>query len=163
MRNLSKSIVLILSLALAACSSTREWNPFVDRARHDTIAVLNFQSADSQVGRILADQIASELIRKGEFSQVLRSVPTEPALILAGTVTTYKKGNVPLRIKTKGRAGHATITLSLTLSESPSGYQATQINLRQTTQLFGPDASRTGRESIDWLQQQIARQVAKEL
>lgn len=162
MNPLHKFIVPSL-LLLAACSSTREWNPFVDRAEHDTIVVLDFKSPDPSHGRILADQIASELIRKGEFHQVLRSVPTQPALVLTGAITTYQKGNLPLRIKTNGAAGHAAIALSLTLSESPSGYQATQFTLRQTTRQFSPDARRTGRETIDWLQRQIARQAAQEL
>lgn len=163
MNHVSKLISLILPLFLAGCSSTREWNPFVDRASHETIAVLNIDAADPRVGRILADQIASELIRTGEFSQVLRSVPSAPALILSGTITSYQEGNVPLRIETDGRAGHAAIALSLTVSESPTGYQATQFTLHQTTRMHGPDASRTGRESIDWLQRQIARQVANRL
>ncbi len=163
MRHLNTFLVLILPLALAACSSTREWNPCVNRASHHTIAVLDFQSAAPNVGRILADQIASELTRKGEFEQVLRSIPTTPALVLTGTITSYQEGNIPLRIKTKGAAGHASIALCLTLTESPSGYQATQFTLHQTTRQFGPDASRTGRESIDWLQRQITRQVAQKL
>ncbi|MDQ8200407.1 hypothetical protein QEH56_19740 [Pelagicoccus enzymogenes] len=163
MNTLRNWTLLPLLLALAACSSTREWNPFVDRASHDTIVVLDLESDHPRVGRILADQIASELIRKDEFRQVLRSVPATPALVLSGAITTYQEGNVPLRIKTNGAAGQAAISLKLTLSESPSGYQATQLSLSQSTRMFSPDASRTGRESIDWLQRQIARQVAQEL
>lgn len=163
-KNIAHAVKLglcLISLLLVSCRTNEDWNPFVDLSQHDTIVVLDLRSDDPRIGKTFADQIASEFIREGRYAQVLRSLPEKPALVLEGELTRYVPGNVPLRIKTQGRAGQSHIHLSLTLTEHPSTYRATETAIHNSTQNLLPDAKRTGREDIYWLRLDTAQKIAR--
>ncbi|MBK1876711.1 hypothetical protein [Pelagicoccus mobilis] len=159
---ISTTLFLLLTL-ITSCRSTNDWNPFIDLAQHDTIVVNSFASTDPKLGKELADQTASALIKEGYYATVSRTPLAQPSIVVDGTVIRFNKGNLPLRIKTNGRSGHAQLQVEILVTELPSGYEGTQFRMSLDTRLTKPDASRTGRETFSWLQQETAKQIARKL
>lgn len=160
---LNRGILGLLLILATSCRTNNDWNPFVDLGEHGTIVVNDFKSSTPKLGKELADQVASALIREGQFKTVTRSPAAHPSLVVDAAITRSRKGNLPLRIKTNGRSGHAFIQLEVRITEQPSGYEATQFRLSLDTRMSKPDARRTGRESFTWLKQEAAKQLARKL
>jgi len=111
----------------------------------------------------MADQVASALIKEGTYQQVLRNPFGTRAIHLEGRISEYKKGNLPLRIKSNFMTGHAELTIELRVTELPSEYEASQFRVSVTSRRTSADARRTGRETIENLRAEAAKTIAKRL
>ena len=150
--------------ALGCRSTPEEWNPFVNLSAYEAVVVNDFSyPADPAVGRELANQVASELVRRQAFEEVRRSEDDREALVLTGEIETYDEGNVAARIKFGHGVGDARMVVAVRVMAAPAGQLAGTFRVEESTLLTGPDAGRTGRETVDWVQRQVAEKVAVEL
>lgn len=152
-----------LLLCFAGCQATRGWNPFVELEDYQTIVVEDFEDGGIGIGSVMADQLASELIRRGDFERVLRERTGERAIVVSGQITDYDEGNVALRVKFGKGVGQARLSMDVMLTVAPTGDFVGEMQIRKTTQTFGPDARRTGRETASWLRLRVVEDIAERI
>ncbi|MEM9159548.1 MAG: DUF4410 domain-containing protein [Verrucomicrobiota bacterium] len=158
-----KTYSLALALIFSGCASTKDWNPFADLPSHDTVTVVDFESDDPALGKRFADQVASELVRLQIFRDVSRGEPDGKSIVLRGEILKYKKGNPALRLKMGPNVGNGEFAGNAWVSTYPDIQDAGRIKIFESTKQFHADASRTGRETGDWLIKEAASNVAKTL
>ncbi|MDQ8204890.1 DUF4410 domain-containing protein [Pelagicoccus sp. SDUM812003] len=155
--------LLVLGLMVAGCRSTSDWNPFVDLSSYEVIVIEDFEDRGTGVGSELADQVASELLRLGDYREVLREPTGDNSIVVEGDVQRYVEGNVPARIKYGSAVGQSSMKVEVRISVEPSQQFVGSFTITESTLMTGPDARRTGREDIDWIQREVARQIAERL
>jgi len=161
-------IILAACLAIACALVAR---PTVDSgftqlpegSERRTIAILDFEGVDPVLGARFADMLASRVAALGIFDEIVRGEPHGEATLILGTIKSFKPGNPALRLKTRGRLGHGRFIGSLFVMDNPEHWDAEEIKIYETTKVLKRDASRTGRESGDWLIRSSADSAASAL
>ena len=156
-------LILAFGVLLSGCRSTSEWNPFVDLDGYDSLVVADFEDQGNGAGKLLADQVASELMRTGDYREVLREPTEGDSILVEGTIRRYVVGNVAARIKFGKVVGQSSMTVEVRVSVEPGDEFVGSFVVDESTFVSGPNAGRTGREDINWLQKEVARLIAQKI
>jgi predicted small lipoprotein YifL len=181
---LSRSLIVFVSVSLAACGSLGhlEGKTSAKKAEirdYGRVVVVDFtandtrpakddkekteRAAEIEQGRIaFADKIAEEITASKAFSEVSRTPATGKALKVGGSIDLWEPGNVAARALT-GFAGKSEFNATVIVTDAGTGEELARLKVDRNSWPLPIGASTTIVQTVDFFKNQAAKRVADEL
>lgn len=171
------------ALLLQGCGTTSGLKS-VDEARvmdfsgYDRVVVLDFADNTSKVAlktdkrviyeaktaaatRTFADLIAAEIRKTGAYAEVLREPTGAPAVLVSGTIISYKEGNAAARFLVGMGAGSSSFDAEVLFSDLISSERLAEVRVDKNSWVLGGGLA--AGQTVEHFMQGAAKKIAREL